>query len=159
MIKLTLVLAVLLASLSHNAPRIDDMAWLAGCWERTGADRFYEEQWMAPRAGMMLGVSRTVRAGKVTAFEQMRMYERNDSLVFASLPSGQPPAEFVAGSTSQGAVTFSNPAHDFPQRVIYAPGTADSLFARIEGTMNGQQRGIDFHMKRTACAGSPAPVR
>jgi hypothetical protein len=34
-------------------------------------------------------------------------------------------------------VVFENPAHDFPQRVIYWKDGND-LCARIEGTMNGK---------------------
>lgn len=158
MFKLSLIVAAALVAFVPKAPRVDDLAWLAGCWARTGTDRIYEEQWMAPRGGMMLGASRNTRGGKVAEWEQMRIFERNDSLVFSSISNHQAAVEFVSGASTAGAVTFSNPAHDFPQRVIYAPGAADSLFARIEGNMHGQQRGIDFHMKRTACGGgSPAP--
>lgn len=145
-----LAFALLLGAAAPRSTPIEHLAWLAGCWQRSNGDRMFEEQWMAARGGMMLGISRTVRAGRVTAYEQMRIYERGDSLVFASHPSGQQPAEFVAAPTSR-SVTFANPAHDFPQRVIYAPGPADSLFARIEGTLNGQARGVDFHMQRVSC--------
>ena len=48
---------------------------------------------------------------------------------------------------------FSNPAHDFPQWIIYRLRGSDSLVARIEGTRNGQLRGIDFPMRRTGCTG------
>jgi hypothetical protein len=106
---------------------------------------------MAPRGGMMMGMGRTVQAGKVLEYEAIRIFERGDSLVYAAQPSGQPAAEFTAASASRTSVTFGNPTHDFPQRVIYSLGTADSLFARIEGMMNGQPRGIDFHMKRVVC--------
>jgi hypothetical protein len=50
-----------------------------------------------------------------------------------------------------GAITFSNPAHDFPQRIIYRRAGADSLHARIEGTRNGQPRGVDYAYVRVAC--------
>jgi hypothetical protein len=45
-------------------------------------------------------------------------------------------------------VTFENPAHDFPQRVIYKLTAPDKLGARIEGMRNGNLRGVDFPMTR-----------
>ena len=51
--------------------------------------------------------------------------------------------------TSNEAV-FENPAHDFPQRVIYKRD-GDKLNARIEGTKDGKTRGIDFPYTRIAC--------
>ena len=142
---------VLPAALQAQSTRLDDLRWLAGCWERSRGERIVEEQWMAPRAGMMMGMGRTVQAGKVIEYEAMRIFERGDSLVFAAQPSGQPASEFTTAVLSKTSVTFANAAHDFPQRITYSLGTADSLFARIEGTMNGQARGVDFRMKRAAC--------
>ncbi|HMB69863.1 MAG TPA: hypothetical protein VKU85_11145, partial [bacterium] len=43
---------------------------------------------------------------------------------------------------------FSNPDHDFPQRVVYVREGDDGMLARIEGTMNGEERGIDFRFRR-----------
>jgi hypothetical protein len=45
-------------------------------------------------------------------------------------------------------VVFENLTHDFPQRVIYRRSADGSVAARIEGTRNGQLRGIDFPYQR-----------
>ena len=66
-------------------------------------------------------------------------------------PSGQAPADFEASAVSDSLITFENPAHDFPQRVIYRRRGSDSLIARIEGTRNGRVRGVDFPYARAAC--------
>ena len=134
---------------STNA--ISQLEWLAGCWEGTVAGRVFEEMWMAPRAGMMLGVSRTINDGKVVEYEGMRIYERGDSLVFAASPSGQLPTEFTSPGATLKSVTFSNPAHDFPQRVIYTSGENGAVNARIEGTVNGRERGVDFRLQPVKC--------
>jgi hypothetical protein len=48
---------------------------------------------------------------------------------------------------------FENPAHDFPQRIIYRRLSPDSLVARIEGPgPNNTTRGIDFPMRRVNCS-------
>jgi hypothetical protein len=128
------------------------LSWLAGCWRQTAGNRVVDEQWMAPRAGLMLGMSRTVRDDTVLVeFEQLRITDHGAGAVFHAEPSGQPPADFTAATVSDSMVTFANPAHDFPQRIIYRRRGADSVVARIEGTRGGQMRGVDFPYVRVAC--------
>lgn len=107
---------------------------------------------MAPRAGQMFGMSRTVRGDTMVAeFEHLQILERNGRAIYHAEPSGQKPTDFEAKSVSDTLVVFENPEHDFPQRIIYRKRGADSLIARVEGTMNGQARGIDFPYARVAC--------
>ncbi len=52
--------------------------------------------------------------------------------------------------STKNEVVFENPAHDFPQRVIYKfEGT--KLTGRIEGNNNGKFLAIDFPMNRVKC--------
>lgn len=146
-----------LAQLPPSADResVQRLDWLSGCWEQRSSRRVIEEQWMAPRGGIMLGMSRTLRGDSVVAFEHTRVFERSSHLVFHALPSGQTPAEFVSTIVTDTSVTFENLTHDFPQRVLYRRVTADSVAARVEGVQNGKLGGIDFGYRRTQC-GPPA---
>ena len=147
----------LVALASTRAPRADinDLVWMAGCWKLESASRIIEEQWMAPRGGMMLGMGRTVRQGRTAEFEQTRIEQRGDTVIFFAQPSGQTAAAFPAKVLSRQEVVFENTAHDFPQRVIYRNGR-DSLHASIEGMQNGTLVTVPFPMLRVACAGNPA---
>src|SRR5688572_22083680 len=150
---LAVTLLLLAAPAAAQSP-LDRLAWLGGCWRRTagGGAVTIEEQWMAPRGGAMLGVSRTVRNGAVAEYEFLRIFAAGDTLVYDALPSGQARTEFRAHPAGDGAeVVFSNPAHDFPQRVAYRRVGADSIVARIEGTRGGQARAISFPFRRVAC--------
>lgn len=126
-------------------------AWMAGCWVRESGARRIDEQWMAPRAGIMLGVSRTVRGDTLVEYEHLTIERRGGTLVYRASPSGQPPAEFTATSVQAGEVVFENPAHDFPQRIIYRARGTDSLVARIEGPVEGGMRSAEFPYRRGAC--------
>jgi len=131
------------------------LSWLAGCWERTSGDRHVEEQWMEPRGGMMLGMNRTVAGGRAVEFESMRIQEEGGGLVFTAHPSGQAEASFKSIELTGSKVVFENPAHDFPQRVIYSRQADGSLLARIEGEEGGKARGVDFPMRRASCPKGP----
>jgi hypothetical protein len=125
---------------------------MAGCWEQSAGARVIEEQWMRPRAGLMLGVSRTVVGDSLREYEQVALFERGGRLIYAATPARQAPAEFESITVSDSAVTFENPTHDFPQRVIYRRRGADSLLARVEGMRGGQVRGSDYPYRRVPCS-------
>jgi hypothetical protein len=100
---------------------------------------------------MMLGSSRTVVNGAVREWEQVRLSVREGRVVYTANPSGQAQAEFTATTVSDSGFAVENPAHDFPQRIIYRRHGADSLIARIEGTTSRGARGADFPMRRVRC--------
>ena len=131
---------------------IEHLAWLQGCWETSSTARTVEEQWTAPRGRSMVGLSRTVRGGELVAYELVVIRERGDRLVYIAHPSGQPSAEFVSTTRSEGSVVFENPGHDFPQRIGYRR-QGPSLQAWIEGTKDGQARRVEFPYRRAACPG------
>ena len=157
-ISLPIGIVALLVALGSAAPAgvqpspIDQVAWLAGCWQRGTGNLIVEEQWMRPRGGTMLGMGRTVRGDSTIEWEHLRIAPDGDTLVYHAMPSGQERASFRAISVSADAVIFEDTTHDFPQRVIYRRAGADSLHARVEGVMRGQQRGIDFRYQRASCS-------
>ena len=131
---------------------VSHLSWISGCWQQTGANgRLVEEQWMTPRGNTMMGMSRTVRGDSLIEYEQLRIGERAGKAVYYALPSGQTASEFTAAAVSDTVVVFENPQHDFPQRIIYRKRGADSIVARIEGTMNGRSRGVDFPYAKVQC--------
>jgi len=96
-------------------------AFLAGCWEDRRPDgRWTEECWTSHRGGVMIGSGRTGKGESVRHWEWMRI-ERNASgaPVFYGSPEGTPAVAFVATEADSTSITFTNAAHDFPQRVRY----------------------------------------
>lgn len=136
---------------------IDQVSWLQGCWQLESGGRVVEEQWMAPRGGVMLGMGRTVRGGTLVEYESVILREQDGRLAYEAHPSGQPSAVFTSASVSESTVIFENPTHDYPQRVGYQRD-GDSLLAWIDGTANGKSRRVDFPYRRVACAGSSKPL-
>jgi hypothetical protein len=106
---------------------------------------------MAPRGGSMMGMARTTKDDTIQEYEFLRIYRTGDTLTYAATPSGQSPAEFRAPLPTGPRVVFANPAHDFPQRIIYERVTADSIAARVEGERGGQTRGVSFGYRRVRC--------
>lgn len=145
------ILALALAATPPAPPsEIDKLAFMAGCWTLTWPNGTkIEEQWLAPAGGTMLGMSRSVRDGKLREYEFMRIVPAADGkLQYVALPSGQAEAAFPVKEIAGNAATFENPQHDFPQRILYRLVDKDTLVARIEGSVGGQARAADFPYSR-----------
>lgn len=132
-------------------PTVQNLAWLSGCWERTQGKRYVEEHWTKAAGGSMLGLSRTLNDGRTTQFEFLRIHEDKGEIFYTAKPSGQPEASFKLVSLKEREAIFENPTHNFPQRIIYRRPTDNALAARIEGTLNGQPRGVDFPYTKVKC--------
>ena len=100
----------------------------------------------------MLATSRTVSRGKLSAFEYLRIVEREKGLVYIAQPNGGTPTEFVLTEMSPTRAVFDNPRHDYPKRIVYefSPDgeSGGSLTATI-GFMKGGTPGR-FVFKREA---------
>jgi hypothetical protein len=131
---------------------ISNLDWMTGCWALTGQEKGSIEQWSTPAGKTMLGFNRVVSAGQTIAFEFLRIVEEDEkAMILVASPSGQETASFRAIESSNSKVVFENSEHDFPQRIIYRLDENRNLVGRIEGTINGEARAVDFPMTRTSC--------
>ena len=125
-------------------PAIADLAWMAGSWSGESGGIQMEEHWTAPKGNSMVGLHRDVGKGRTMLFEYLRIEQQGDQIVYLSMPNGRSPATpFPLKELSATRVVFENPAHDFPQRIIYWKDGND-LRARIEGTRNGKTVGEEW---------------
>lgn len=128
---------------------VSDLAWLAGSWVGRQGDTEMEEYWTTPAGGMLVGMHRDVRPGRPAFFEFLRIAEGEDGIAYLAMPAGRAPATaFRLLSISERKVVFENPAHDFPQRILYRLDDDGVLHARIEGTEGGEERGVDWTFRR-----------
>ena len=145
-------LALALSAALLQPPSINDVGWLAGCWEFTRGNRHVTEQWTSADGGTMLGLSRTINGGKTTEYEFVVIREADGRLEYVAKPSRQPEAVFTSVRVTGDEAIFENPQHDFPTRIHYRR-QADGLLAAIEGSINGSRRTIEFPYRSARCAG------
>ncbi len=136
---------------AQSAATTADLAFMAGCWRLSANGRTIDEHWLAPAGGPRVGISRTAASGKTVEYEFLQIRDLPDGLTYIAKPSGQAEAQFKIASKTADEIVFENPTHDFPQRIRYKRVGADRLEARIEGTMNGKSRSMDFPYARVAC--------
>ncbi len=128
---------------------IQELVWLAGTWASVGGETGSGETWTEPAGGSMLGVARSVKSEKTVAFEYLRIVETPDGgLDYIAMPSGRNETHFALRSYENKEANFENLKHDYPQRIIYRLNEDGTLLARIEGLVEGEQKAMDFPMKR-----------
>lgn len=128
--------------------QLADLSWLAGHWLACGPHGETAETWTDDRGGVLLGISKSVRGGRV-GWEFSRIDRTADGIVFHASPKGQQPAAFTAVSITRNSVVFENRAHDFPQRVSYRRD-GDRLVGRIDGVVAGTPRSAEWRYQRAA---------
>ena len=137
------------AALAQND--VDSVAWLSGCWVASAGEVRTEEDWMAPEGGLMVGMSRTVRAGVATGYEFLLLRLKDGRLTYSAHPSGQDPADFQATYVSTERVRFEAPEHDFPRAIEYERTSADSLTAKVYGEIGMSEPAFVLRYTRRAC--------
>ncbi len=147
----------LLCALAYAAPTVagagqaaavqshtDSLAWLAGHWCMATATGLVEEFWLPESGGLLLGISRTVKDGKATGFEFLRIETSGETLRFIAQPGGVPPTVFTSTRVAENRFEVQNPEHDFPQKIVYRR-EGEALLATISGPgADGQEQGINF---------------
>ncbi len=136
---------------SPLAESIDVRAFypLHGCWVSEQVEPVSLEYWFNPTPDTMIGMSQTIRGGENVWYEFMRISKTETGDIFyTAAPSGQTPTEFRLVSFVNGQAVFENAEHDFPQFVIYLLPDGGVLNARFEGTVDGENRIVDFVKQR-----------
>jgi hypothetical protein len=131
------------ASLAVTAPAATPTAsssisldWFVGHWCSDRDGRFIEEEWLAPKGDLLLGISRTVKGEKTSSFEYLRIEWKDGVPFYVAQPQGNPPVPFkwIAGGADWAR--FENLENDFPTHVEYRK-TQSGLYAQIAGTVEG----------------------
>lgn len=144
---LTLLSLAATPALAGETAQVADLAWMAGSWSQETTKGTVRETWLPPLQDATAGMTQTHRPGKPPITEFSTITREPAGVTFTAYVGGQPPTPFVLKPGKPGEAVFENLAHDFPQRVIYRRCGAD-LCARIEGTVDGQVRGVDWRYRR-----------
>ncbi|MEO8385848.1 MAG: DUF6265 family protein [Betaproteobacteria bacterium] len=145
--KQLLTFATLLSlAMSLHAQEIEKLTWMTGTWTQNKDGEIVQESWLGPKGKMMAAVNLTSSA-KRTSFEFLRIVETPTGLAYLASPGGKTPVEFKLKEMADKRVVFENPAHDFPQRVMYWIETDGAMTARIEGIAAGKLRGMQWRFE------------
>jgi hypothetical protein len=150
------------------SPELDQLAWLRGCWAGNVNRRDFVEQWLPPRADMMVGVSHTIVQNRKDAtkastedYTYLRLEARADGVYYIAVPSGKTELPFkltgVENDKGITAFTFTGPGEAFPQRIVYRRTEGGMLFAEVAGKLDGKDKQVVYPMHHVDCATFESP--
>lgn len=126
-----LLLFLALTTASIQAQTLTDLDWMSGYWTSSENGTTMEELWTPASGGMMLGLHRDVFGNGRSSFENIRIVQTAEGIVYLASPGGKPATPFTLKEVSAQKAVFENLEHDFPQRIIYSK-EGNNLTARIE---------------------------
>jgi hypothetical protein len=134
-------------SLERATGSMAQVAWISGTWVAGSTTTTIEERWTPSAGGSMIGVSRTIRDGNMSAFEFLCIVERDGGLIYQAMPNGRSPAtDFTLTRIDADNAVFENPAHDFPKMIRYTKRPDGSLEAVVSGAPGSKP--LTFVFKR-----------
>lgn len=140
-------LFALAASAHAQAPKVAALDWMTGTWVNETPQGTTTETWLGPGNGLMVSANLATWKSGRKFFEFLRIAETPEGFSYYAMPGGRPQTEFKLKELGNRKVVFENPAHDFPQRVIYWRD-GEALVARIEGTAGGKDKHEEWRFER-----------
>lgn len=135
-----------------STPEIQKLEWLIGTWSTNAMGKEILESWKQMDDSTLVGASYFINGEDTLLSEQMEIQERFNGTYFSTQLVDQNDGQIISFKLNRSddqAFYFRNDQHDFPQQVVYTHPKTDSLWAYIDGNLNGQYNRVDFKMKRT----------
>lgn len=131
--------------------KINGLSWLLGKWQMKDKNAVTYEFWEKQNDSTYKGVSFTLAGSDTVFYESILLQESGSDLFYIPLAKGQndeKPVVFTFVGFRDSNFVFENPAHDFPQKIVYRQTGNGTLLAYIEGAIKGKTKRKDFPMQR-----------
>lgn len=150
--------AVLLFAVEPAAAPVSlpaELAFLEGCWAgETGSGAHLDERYGSIEGGTLLGTVKTVRDGRASFFEFLRIFTDDDGTWLQPYPTGTADApRFRLVELEPDKAAFENLSHDFPRRIAYRLLPDGSLLTRVAGVVEGKDIVSEYISQPVDCRG------
>lgn len=131
----------LLSSCSTNEEtEVNSLKWMLGKWQSSTEEGILYEEWKKVNDSTYSGHAYAITPEGDTAFSETAQITANKGAITYSVTVNEETTTDFALVDNQERSVFENVDHDFPQRIIYQKLAKDSMFARIEGTVDGEDQ-------------------
>ena len=132
-----------------NEFNFSELKWLIGQWEGIQGNGIYHEEWSEQEEDKLTGKAYFINKGEISNPEKLTLICREDGIFYiADVSHNTAPVEFKLIDFTEDTIVFSNPLHDFPQKITYIKTGENNLTAVIEAEKNGKTKKIEFHLKK-----------
>lgn len=129
---------------NEKTSELSNLKWMLGNWESKTEEGTLYERWVKLNDSTYDGHAFAISIdGDTTFSENAKVILRKGQIIYSVTVNNEETTDFTLVDIEEQAV-FENINHDYPQRIIYKKMSSDSLFARIEGTVDGKEAYEDF---------------
>lgn len=131
--------------------KLEKLNWLVGSWEQKLPEGTLVENWKMENDSTYSGESYFIKEKDTLSFESIELLQKGDMLYYIPTVKGQnndKPVTFKMTSDADNSFTFENPAHDYPQKIVYKKAGANDLIATISGKQQGKDSQESYAMKK-----------
>ena len=131
---------LLSACSTNEETEINSLKWMLGKWQSSTEEGVLYEEWKKVNDSTYSGHAYAITPEGDTTFSETAEITKNNGAITYSVTVNEESTTDFALVDNQERAVFENVDHDFPQRIIYQKLAKDSLFARIEGTVDGEDQ-------------------
>lgn len=131
--------------------KLATMNWLLGNWENKMIEGNLSESWEKKDDSTFVGHSYFIKEKDTISFESIELLQKGDAIFYIPTVKGQnkdKPITFKLTTSTDNQFIFENPAHDYPQKIVYKKAGPNDLIATISGTQQGKTSTESYPMKR-----------
>jgi hypothetical protein len=148
-------IAICLASCKNDSSenkfaKLNKMKWLVGNWEQKLPDGTITESWSKENDSTYAGKSYFIKEKDTIHLESIVLTQKNDEVLYIPTVSGQnnnEPVTFtLVNEAENNTFSFENPAHDYPQKIVYKKINDTNLLATISGKQQGKDTKESYPM-------------
>ena len=141
----TCAIIISLFSCKSDKKGIEQFSWLTGKWAGTDDDTDFFEEWETIKGTSMNGRGGAIVGPDTVFSERIKMEQRGDDIFYTpSVSENGGAVDFKFTGLKNDSIIFENPAHDFPQRIVYFRQSDEKLYACIDGLENGKYNRLEF---------------
>ena len=126
--------------------------WLIGEWQNQSSQGLLTETWTRENDSTLTARSYFIKtAGDTLHLEVITLSEDKSGVRYVPTVQGQNnnnPVTFKMTASDETSMTFENPQHDYPSKIVYRKINADSIVAEISGVQQGQPSSERYPMGR-----------
>lgn len=139
-------------------PTTVDLDGLMGEWAdvQDSGRTVFNEHWHRAPDGTLVGLG-CVLSGRDTVFiEHLGILDHEGKIQYAATIDAQNSGEVVLFELVHrtDSLVFTNPDHDYPQRIVYVPNGPDAWNVFVSGTAKGMRTMDHYQFKRKVASGS-----
>ncbi len=132
------------------AEQLQALAYLEGTWRGPVGPGTWEARYTSASGGEILSTNKEIREERVVSFEFERFRLHEGKVLMTPWVKGKQSVDFTLTGLDEDAMkaTFENPAHDFPQRIIYHRSAKTVLEIHVTAKRGDEHTGFSLKLTK-----------